>query len=209
MSTLQNLVGVSTQAARTADRQAGEAAGAARDGGERVKRLVETMDEILAGARRISEINAVIDGIAFQTNILALNAAVEAARAGESGRGFAVVAGEVRSLAKRASDSAHDIKDLVDASLRSANSGAQQAREAGEAISALVGGVRRVAELIAEVSVSAQDQVQGISNIHVSISRLDELTQRNSALVEQSAAAAQGLREQSARLMEVVDVFQV
>lgn len=206
---LSGMVAQSAQAAVQADTLAVGAASAAQQGGLTVRRVVDTMDQILAGARRIAEINSVIDGIAFQTNILALNAAVEAARAGESGRGFAVVAAEVRNLAQRAAGAAHDIKHLVDGSVQSADGGARLVRDAGSAIEGLVTQVQQVAETIAMVSSSAKEQSTGIDQVSDSIGRLDTLTQSNAALAEEAQAALLGLRSQTARLLGLVDNFRI
>jgi methyl-accepting chemotaxis protein len=204
---LANMVRQSAAAAGQADTLAGAAEGAARDGGAAVGKVVQVMDEIHAGARKIAEITAVIDGIAFQTNILALNAAVEAAQAGDKGRGFAVVAGEVRGLAQRAAAAARDIKGLIDSSLASADNGARLARDAGATMVHIVTSVQRAAVTIGEVSAAASQQSAGIEQVNASIGRLDEMTQRNAALVEQSTAAAQGLQQQSNRLEELIGVF--
>jgi len=167
------------------------------------------MNEISASSRKIVEIIGVIDGIAFQTNILALNAAVEAARAGEQGRGFAVVAGEVRELAQRSANAARQIKALIDASVDKIGMGAQLVEGAGHTMNEIVGSVRRVSEIIGEVSSAAAQQAHAIDQISSTVVRLDEATQQNAALVEQSAAAAESLKDQGIRLNEAVARFQL
>jgi aerotaxis receptor len=165
------------------------------------------MTEINQSSKRIADIISVIDGIAFQTNILALNAAVEAARAGEQGRGFAVVAGEVRSLAKRSADAAREIKALIGASVDKVEAGTKLVDDAGRTMEDIVTQVRRVSDLIAEISSTTHEQQGGIAEIGQAIGNLDSITQQNSALVEQSAAASESLKQQAERLVEAVSVF--
>jgi methyl-accepting chemotaxis protein len=165
------------------------------------------MEDISGSSRKIGDIIGVIDGIAFQTNILALNAAVEAARAGEQGRGFAVVASEVRSLAQRSAAAAHEIKALIGASVEKVEAGSRQVADAGAAMTAIVGEVRRVEDLINEISATTMEQTKGIGRVSGAVVELDQSTQQNAALVEESAAAAESLRHQAARLTEVVRVF--
>jgi len=193
--------------ARQASTLAGEAQGAAGQGGEVVSRVVTTMEEILAASRRIGDIVGLIDGIAFQTNILALNAAVEAARAGEQGRGFAVVAGEVRTLAQRSAAAAREIKAMIESSSSRVETGSRLAHEAGQAMDGLVGRVQRVSTLIDEVTNAAEQQSSGLGQVNAAIAQLDQTTQQNAALVEQSAAAAESLRQQADRLAQAVGVF--
>ena len=167
------------------------------------------MQQITDSSRRISDIIGVIDGIAFQTNILALNAAVEAARAGEQGRGFAVVAGEVRSLAGRSAEAAKEIKALITTSVSNVESGSQQVEQAGQSMQEIVQSVRRVSDLIGEITAASLEQRDGIGQVNSAIGNLDQMTQQNAALVEESTAAATAMREQAQRLEQVVAVFNV
>jgi len=183
------------------------ASDAAGRGGKAVLEVSTTMAEISHSSERIANIIGVIDGIAFQTNILALNAAVEAARAGEQGRGFAVVAGEVRSLAQRSADAAKEIKDLIGASVVSVGSGAKRVADAGKTMDDIVLQVKRVSNLIAEISSATNEQSSGIAQMGKAIGHLDQVTQQNAALVEQSTAASQSLNDQAKRLVEAVSVF--
>ncbi len=163
--------------------------------------------QITDSSRRIADIIGVIDGIAFQTNILALNAAVEAARAGEQGRGFAVVAGEVRALAQRSANAAKEIKTLIENSVERVASGARRVDDAGRAMDDLVLQVKRVADLIAEISSSTSEQSVGVEQVDRAVIDLDNITQQNAALVEQSAAASESLRQQATSLVDAVGVF--
>jgi len=209
-ASMEQLVGTvrqSAEAARTADTLAATATQAAERGGERVGRVVHNMREINEASRKIIDIIAVIDSLAFQTNILALNAAVEAARAGEQGRGFAVVAGEVRTLAQRSATAAREIKSLITASTDKVDVGTQLVEDAGSAMQEIVAGVCRVNQIINEISRAAAAQSTGLGEVNHSVGRLDEMTQQNAALVEQSAAAAESLREQAHRLAASVAVF--
>ena len=167
------------------------------------------MQDIAASSKRIADIIGVIDGIAFQTNILALNAAVEAARAGEQGRGFAVVAGEVRSLASRSAEAAREIKQLIGASVEKVDAGTRQADLAGASMNGIVTQVQRVSALISEISNAAGEQSTGIHQVGDAVAQLDQVTQQNAALVEESAAAAESLRHQAERLAEAVRVFKL
>ncbi|MFM2119580.1 MAG: hypothetical protein RL722_1048 [Pseudomonadota bacterium] len=209
MEQLTATVQQNTLTARTAHELAREARGAATDGGGLVAQVVATMGEIDGSSRRIADILGVIDGIAFQTNILALNAAVEAARAGEQGRGFAVVASEVRSLAQRSANAAREIKTLIGASAGRVEAGARQVGEAGQSMDEIVRQVRRVTDLMAEISHATEEQQQGLSQVGESVVQLDHMTQQNAALVEQSSAASLSLADQAGRLKELVAVFRL
>jgi len=206
---LTGTVGQTAESARTANQLAAAASQAAQRGGEVVAQVVSTMSDINASSRRISDIIATIDGIAFQTNILALNAAVEAARAGEQGRGFAVVASEVRSLAQRSAAAAREIKSLIQASVERVEAGTRQVQDAGTAMDDIVGGVRRVTDVIGEISAAATEQSSGLRQINETVAGLDQMTQQNAALVEQSSAAAESLREQATRLGQLVATFKL
>ena len=195
--------------AREARRLADNASQVAAKGGAAVGRVVETMHSISASSHKIVDIISVIDGIAFQTNILALNAAVEAARAGEQGRGFAVVASEVRTLAQRSASAAKEIKALIDDSVARVDNGSRLVEQAGSTMSEVVASVRRVTDVVAEISAASHEQSDGIEQINQAIVQMDEVTQQNAALVEQAAAAAQSLQEQSVRLSETVGVFKL
>lgn len=197
----------SAHASAQAREQAESAASVAAQGGQAVESVVQTMGEIAASARRIGEITSVINSIAFQTNILALNAAVEAARAGEQGRGFAVVAGEVRLLAQRSAEAAKQIKQLTSDSVRCADSGSAQVARAGQTMRAIVSSVERAAATIAEVSRACEVQDRQIGEVSASVSDLEQMTQQNAALVEESAAASSALREQAQSLDGAVRRF--
>ncbi len=209
MEELTSTVRQSAESAAQANRLAGSAAQVAQRGGQVVSQVVATMDEINASSRKIADIIGVIDGIAFQTNILALNAAVEAARAGEQGRGFAVVASEVRSLAGRSAEAAKEIKSLIDASVSSVASGSQQVQEAGSTMDEIVASVSRVTDIIGEISAAATEQSQGIGQINAAVNQLDQMTQQNAALVEESTAAAESLNDQARLLAEAVSAFKL
>jgi len=202
-------VNQSAEAAREASAMAESNATVAARGGEVVGQVVATMDEIHRSSQKINDIIGVIDGIAFQTNILALNAAVEAARAGEQGRGFAVVAGEVRNLAQRSAEAAKEIKGLIEASVDKVSTGTRQVSEAGQTMGEVVANAQRLSSVIGEITRGAQNQSQGIGQVNEAVGHLDQMTQQNAALVEQSAAAAESLKEQAQRLAEVVRVFRV
>jgi len=209
MEELTSTVKNNADTARKASQLASGASSAAAKGGEGVLEVVATMQEISASSKKISDIIGVIDGIAFQTNILALNAAVEAARAGEQGRGFAVVASEVRSLAQRSASAAKEIKTLIVNSVEQVELGAQQANQAGQSMGDIVAQVQHVSQLIEEISRATAEQTTGISQVGDAVNQLDQVTQQNAALVEESAAAAESLRHQGAKLAEVVRVFQL
>jgi methyl-accepting chemotaxis protein len=209
MEELSATVNHNTDTARQAAQLADGAARVAASGGQVMGRVVETMDEITSSSKRIADITGTIDGIAFQTNILALNAAVEAARAGEQGRGFAVVAGEVRALAQRSAEAAREIKALIGASVDRVETGNTLVGEAGRTMDEVVGQVRRVADLISEISAASTEQSRGIDQIGVAVGQLDQVTQQNAALVEESAAAAESLRIQARQLSETVSTFKL
>ena len=209
MEELTATVSQSADTARQANQLAGTAAQAAARGGEVVGQVVTSMQQITDSSRKISDIIGVIDGIAFQTNILALNAAVEAARAGEQGRGFAVVASEVRSLAGRSAEAAKEIKNLISASVENVESGSAQVAQAGQTMSEIVASVQRVSDLIGEITASSSEQRDGIAQVNQAVTHLDQMTQQNAALVEESTAAAASMRDQAQRLAEVVAVFNV
>ena len=209
MEQLTSTVRQSADAARQANQLAASAAEIAVRGGQVVGQVVTTMDEINHSSKKISDIIGVIDGIAFQTNILALNAAVEAARAGEQGRGFAVVAGEVRNLAQRSAQAAKEIKGLIGASVDKVETGSRLVADAGQTMSEIVGSVQRVSDIIGEITAAAGEQSDGIGQVNVAVTQLDQMTQQNAALVEESAAAAESLKDQANRLAGVVQVFRL
>ncbi len=211
-SSLQQLtanVRQSADAAAQANQLAASAQTVAQRGGEVVSQVVRTMDAINASSKRIADIIGTIDGIAFQTNILALNAAVEAARAGEQGRGFAVVASEVRSLAQRSAEAAREIKTLIGASVEKVETGARLVQDAGSTMGEIVASVQRVTDVIGEITAAAAEQSQGISQVNGAVANLDQMTQQNAALVEESAAAAESLKDQAQRLTQSMQVFRL
>jgi methyl-accepting chemotaxis protein len=211
-SSLEQLTGAvkqSADSAHQANQLASTAAEVAARGGSVVSQVVATMDEINTSSKKIADIIGVIDGIAFQTNILALNAAVEAARAGEQGRGFAVVASEVRSLAQRSAEAAKEIKGLIGASVERVESGSKLVADAGSTMSEIVASVQRVSDIIGEISAASMGQSDGIGQVNTTVTQLDRMTQQNAALVEESAAAAESLREQAQRLTSVVGAFRL
>ena len=210
-----SMVGIRSMVERNAD-TASQAAGlassasaAAQNGGEVMRQVVDTMQDIATSSQKVTDIIAVIDGIAFQTNILALNAAVEAARAGEQGRGFAVVAGEVRALAQRSANAAREIKSLIGSSTEKVDTGKQLVHNAGSSIDDIVSQVGKVAHFIEEISASAMEQKAAIAEVSDSVTNLDQVTQQNAALVEESAAAAESLKHQASKLATLVNQFQV
>ena len=209
MEQLTATVTQSADTARQANQLASTAAQAAERGGEVVGQVVHSMQQITDSSRKINDIIGVIDSIAFQTNILALNAAVEAARAGEQGRGFAVVASEVRSLAQRSAEAAKEIKQLIGASVQNVETGSAQVAHAGRSMEEIVSSVRRVSDLIGEITASSTEQRDGIGQVNQAVANLDQMTQQNAALVEESSAAATAMRDQAQRLSQVVAVFNV
>jgi methyl-accepting chemotaxis protein len=209
MEQLTSTVRQSADTAQQANQLAGAASAAAAQGGQMVSRVIATMEEITHASKKIADIIGVIDGIAFQTNILALNAAVEAARAGEQGRGFAVVASEVRNLAQRSANAAKEIKQLIGDSVDKVESGSRLVNDAGQSMEDIVAQVRRVSELISQISAATQQQTNGIGQVGDAVSQLDQGTQKNAALVEESAAAAASLRQQAYRLAELVGLFKL
>ncbi|WP_238913857.1 methyl-accepting chemotaxis protein [Achromobacter insolitus] len=209
MEQLASTVKQNADNARQANQLAASASDVAERGGSAVSEVVSTMQEISASSRKISEIVSVIDGIAFQTNILALNAAVEAARAGEQGKGFAVVAGEVRSLAQRSAQAAKEIKGLIEDSVTKVGAGSQQVERAGATMQEIVASVKRVTDIMGEISAASEEQSSGIDQVNRAVSQMDEVTQQNAALVEEAAAAAGSLQEQAQRLAEAVSVFKI
>jgi len=209
MEQLASTVKQNADNARQANQLAASASDVAERGGAAVSEVVSTMQGISASSRKISEIVSVIDGIAFQTNILALNAAVEAARAGEQGKGFAVVAGEVRSLAQRSAQAAKEIKGLIEDSVSKVGAGSQQVERAGATMQEIVSSVKRVTDIMGEISAASEEQSSGIDQVNRAVSQMDEVTQQNAALVEEAAAAAGSLQEQAQRLAEAVSVFKI
>jgi methyl-accepting chemotaxis protein len=209
MEELTSTVKQNADNARQANQLASSASDVATDGGKVVGEVVKTMQEINESARKIVDIIGVIDGIAFQTNILALNAAVEAARAGEQGRGFAVVATEVRTLAQRSAAAAKEIKELIDDSVSKVDSGSKLVAQAGSTMDQVVASVRRVTDVVSEISAASSEQSEGIGQVNQAVTLMDESTQQNAALVEEAAAAAQSLRDQAHRLEEAVSFFKL
>jgi methyl-accepting chemotaxis protein len=209
MEQMSGAIRQSAESARVANQLADVAGQSAQKGGEVVSQVVSTMEEINQSSRKINDIIGVIDGIAFQTNILALNAAVEAARAGEQGRGFAVVAGEVRNLAQRSAQAAKEIKVLIGASVDRVTAGTELVNQAGKTMGEIVENVVRVRDMIGEIASASGEQADGVNQINSAVANLDQLTQQNAALVEESAAAASSMNDQADRLAEVVRVFRV
>ncbi|MFZ6769403.1 methyl-accepting chemotaxis protein [Undibacterium sp. Di26W] len=209
MEELTSTVKQNADNARQANVLANSASDVAVKGGSVVQQVVETMGSINESSKKIVDIIGVIDGIAFQTNILALNAAVEAARAGEQGRGFAVVASEVRNLAQRSASAAKEIKELIGDSVQKVGMGARLVDEAGVTMGEIVDSVRRVTDIISEISSASQEQNTGIEQINLAITQMDQVTQQNAALVEEAAAAAETMQDQAGKLAHVVDVFKL
>ena len=209
MEELTSTVKQNADNARQANTLAAAASTVAERGGQVIGEVVGTMGRIDASAGKIADIIGVIDGIAFQTNILALNAAVEAARAGEQGRGFAVVASEVRNLAQRSAAAAKEIKALIVESTEAAGAGSKLVAEAGNTMQEIVESVRRVTDIMSEISAASTEQTAGIEQINSAVVQMDQVTQQNAALVEEAAAAAESMQEQAARLLDAVSVFRI
>ena len=209
MEELTSTVRQNADNARQANQLAVTASDVAARGGAVVSEVVQTMGSINDSARKIVDIISVIDGIAFQTNILALNAAVEAARAGEQGRGFAVVAAEVRSLAQRSANAAKEIKALIDNSVEKVDTGSKLVNQAGETMQEVVEAIRRVTDLMGEISAASQEQTAGIEQVQQAVTQMDQMTQQNAGLVEQATAASASLQEQATKLAQVVSVFKL
>ncbi|MBS0508094.1 MAG: MCP four helix bundle domain-containing protein [Proteobacteria bacterium] len=209
LSQLTTTVQQTASSSQVASQLVASASGQATRGGQVVQQAVASMRDIAASSQKIGDIIGLIDSIAFQTNILALNAAVEAARAGEQGRGFAVVAGEVRNLAQRSAQAASEIKGLIQSSEHAVDGGVRHVEDAGAAMQEIVGSVQRVSDIIGEINSAATEQASGIGEVHDSVAEIDRMTQQNAALVEESAAAADSLREQAARLSQLVLQFRL
>ncbi len=209
MEELTSTVKQNADNAQQANQLAISASGVAVKGGDVINKVVCTMQSITDSSRKISDIIGVIDGIAFQTNILALNAAVEAARAGEQGRGFAVVAAEVRSLAQRSAAAAKEIKTLIEDSVSKVQDGSRLVEEAGHTTQEIVTSIKRVTDIMAEISAASLEQSSGIEQVNTAITQMDDVTQQNAALVEQAAAAAESLEEQAQQMVQVVTRFKL
>jgi len=209
MEQLTAAVKLSADSASQANQSAISASTVATQGGEVVGQVINTMSSISTSSKRIVEIIGVIDGIAFQTNILALNAAVEAARAGEQGRGFAVVAAEVRSLAQRSALAAKEIKSLISESVDQVDQGSKMVEQAGVTMKQVVSSIKRVSDIVAEISASSREQSMGIEQVNSAILQMDDSTQRNAAMVEQGTASAGALKDQARQLTDVVRAFEL
>ncbi|MEK8087088.1 methyl-accepting chemotaxis protein [Aquabacterium sp. A3] len=209
MDELGSTVRNNADSARQANQMAQNASAVAVRGGEVVQQVVDTMGGISHSSRKIGDIIGTIDGIAFQTNILALNAAVEAARAGEQGRGFAVVAAEVRTLAQRSAEAAREIKALIGSSVEQVDAGAALVAQAGGTMEEVVASIRRVADIVGEISAASSEQSTGVQQVGQAVSQMDHATQQNAALVEESAAAAESMRQQAEQLVRLTSTFRM
>ena len=209
MEEMTSTVKQNAENAQQANQLAIDASEVAVKGGDVINRVVTTMDAITASSKKISDIIGVIDGIAFQTNILALNAAVEAARAGEQGRGFAVVAGEVRNLAQRSAAAAKEIKSLISDSVDRVCDGSKLVGEAGQTMQEIVVSIKRVTDIMSEISAASVEQSDGIEQVNTAITQMDEITQQNASVVQEAASAAAALEEQAHHLIEAVAQFKL
>jgi methyl-accepting chemotaxis protein len=209
MSELTATVKQNTENARQANQIGTNAVETVEKGSVAVEQLVTTVNKISHSSAKIADIITLIEGIAFQTNILALNAAVEAARAGEQGRGFAVVASEVRSLAQRSSAAAKEIKELIEASVESVSDGVERAGDVGQNMLAVKQAIKRVADLVGEITAASDEQSRGIEQVDAAVTQMDEVTQQNAALVEEAAAAAQSMDDQAGKLKASAAVFKL
>ncbi len=207
MEELTSTVRNNADNAQQANQVATSARGMAEKGGEVVGRAVSAMQQINASSTKIAEIIGVIDEIAFQTNLLALNASVEAARAGEQGRGFAVVATEVRNLASRSADAAKEIKDLINDSVSKVHAGAELVNESGETLQEIVTGVKKVGDIVAEIAAASAEQASGIDQVNQAITTMDEMTQQNAALAEQTSAASVSLNDKAKQIEGTMSFF--
>ncbi|GLK97221.1 methyl-accepting chemotaxis protein [Achromobacter xylosoxidans] len=209
MEQLSSTVKLNAERAMQANQLAAAASDTASLGGSTVSEVVSTMSAISASSVKIADIVSVIEGIAFQTNILALNAAVEAARAGEQGKGFAVVAAEVRTLAQRSAQAAKEIKTLIEDTVQKIDQGSGSAQRAGSTMQEIVGAVRRVTNIMGEIAAASAEQADGIGHVNLAVSQMDEVTQQNAALVEEAAAAAGSMQDQTAELTRAVSAFKL
>jgi methyl-accepting chemotaxis protein len=209
MEELASTVRQNTESARQGNALAANASDIAQRGGDVMGRVIGTMQTISESSAKVTDIIAVIEGIAFQTNILALNASVEAARAGDQGRGFAVVAAEVRTLAQRSAHAAKEIKELITHSVERVKAGSNLVNEAGATMDEVVQAVKRVSDLMGEITAASLEQDAGIEQVNIAVAQMDQVTQQNAALVEEASAAAQSVSAQSSTLREVVSIFRL